>query len=412
MSDLFRKEVLDKQSSKHLGDVFVATPLSFWAITLLIATMIGGLVAFAVFGEYARKERVSGVLVPNAGLVDIVPTRPGNYEEIFVSLGDQVQKGDPLFRLKNDVELSDGVRLSQALLDQMQKEKSNLEDQLKQLPEDYRLRRDRLTKQFTEKQNEAERYVERIKTQQRSVDLEEGLFLKMQSLLDDEAASALEVATAENRFLTAKQNLQSLENTRGNILSEMSDIESQLALLPNAQDQDVRELQNRISAIEQRIISNGANTDSLIKAPVSGSVATLTAKPGQQTYGDRAALTILPENAALEAELYVPTRAIGFVKKGQKVRLLYDAFPYQKFGFFNGEIREVSKTVIPGDELANASDIGEAVFLVRVAIEKQSILAAGESIALQSGMSLSADLILEDRKIWEWAFDPLLGAIR
>ena len=101
-----------------------------------------------------------------------------------------------------------------------------------------------------------------------------------------------------------------------------------------------------------------------------------------------------------------------FLKKGQKVRLLYDAFPYQKFGFFNGEIREVSRTVIPGDELENASDIGEAVFLVRVAIEKQSILAAGESIALQSGMSLSADLILEDRKIWEWAFDPLLGAIR
>lgn len=412
MSDLFRKEVIDKQASKHLGDVFVATPLSFWAITVLIATIMAGLVAFAVFGEYARKERVTGILTPSAGLVDVVPTRTGNYQEIFVTIGDDVREGDPLFRLKNEVALSGGEKLSEALLRQMETEKNNLLEQLAEIPADFALRKQRLQKQYQEKSAEGDRFIERIATQQRTVDLQESQFRKMQNLMADEAASALEVATAENRFLSATQSLQSLQNARANILSELSDYESRIALLPTAQTQAELNVQNRISLIEQRMITNDADTESIIRAPVSGSVASLTARRGQQTYADRPALTILPQGAALEAELYVPTRAIGFVKTGQKVRLLYDAFPYQKFGFYDGEIQEVSKTVVKGADLAGTNQISEPVFLVRVNIDKQAINASGEIIPLQSGMSLSADLILEDRKIWEWAFDPLLGAIR
>jgi len=411
LSDLFRKEVIEKQSSKHLGDVFVATPLSFWAITLLIASIVTGLVAFAIFGEYARKERVQGVLTPSAGMVDVVPTRAGNFEEIHVSLGDQVREGDLLFRLKNDVGLSGGEKLSEALLAQMQTEKANLTAQLEQIPDDYALQKRRLQKQNKEKSAETQRYISRIETQARTVELEENLFRKMQSLLDDEAASALEVAAAENRYLTATQNLQSLENSRANILSEITDTESRIALLPTSQSQEELEIQNRISAIEQRMIQNDAGAETVVRSPVSGTIATMTARRGQQTYTDRPALTILPQGSALQAELYVPTRAIGFVKPGQQVRLLYDAFPYQKFGFHDGEIIDVSKSVVQGEDIGSGLS-AEAVFLVRVSLDKQNINASGEEIPLQSGMSLSADLILEDRKIWEWAFDPLLGAIR
>lgn len=406
MSDLFRKEVIEKQSSKHLGDVIVASPLSFWAITLLIASIIAGLIVFAVFGEYARKERVQGVLTPSAGLVDIVPTRAGNFEEIYIAMGDKVREGDALYRLSNEVNLSGGEQLSEALLSQMEVEKSNLLSQMGQIPEDFALQKRRLQKQHTEKTAEAARYVARIETQRRTVDLEENLFRKMQGLLADEAASALEVAAAENRFLTATQNLQSLENARANILSDISDINSQMALLPTSQKQEELEIQNRISAIEQRMITNDAGSESVVRSPVSGTVAALSARRGQQTYSDRAAMTILPQGATLEAELFVPTRAIGFVKPGQRVRLLYDAFPYQKFGFYNGEITEVSKAVVQHPQA------DEAVFVVRVSLENQDIKASGEQVPLQSGMTLAADLILEDRKIWEWMFDPLLGAVR
>ena len=50
-----------------------------------------------------------------------------------------------------------------------------------------------------------------------------------------------------------------------------------------------------------------------------------------------------------------------------------------------------------------------AFFLVVVAIEQQSINAYNKTIPLQPGMSLSADIILEKRKLWEWFFEPLIG---
>jgi hypothetical protein len=49
----------------------------------------------------------------------------------------------------------------------------------------------------------------------------------------------------------------------------------------------------------------------------------------------------------LQAEIYIPSRAIGFVKPGQEVRLLYDAFPYQRFGAYRGRVVAASSSKNP-----------------------------------------------------------------
>jgi len=386
MSDLFRKEAIDKQASKHLGDVFLASPLSFWAITALIATIMAGLIVFAIFGEYARKERVTGVLSPSEGLVQIYPTRAGNFEKIFVGIGDKVSEGAELIKLRDEIALSEGGGMNKALLSELETEKQNLAAKLAGVPREIALKQKRLNRQKNEK--------------------------KMQNLLASEAASALEVASQENRYLTATQNLSALENARANVYGEITDIDAQLSLLPSEQSQAEFDLKNQISAIDQKMIRNNADTGSIIRSPISGSVAAVTARKGQQAISGRSALTLLPDGGKLQAELFVPTRAIGFVKPGQSVRLLYDAFPYQKFGFYDGVIIEVSRSVVQQGDIPQAPNLTDPVFVVRVDLTAQSIETGGEIIPLQSGMSLSADLILEDRKIWEWAFDPLLGAIR
>ena len=60
----------------------------------------------------------------------------------------------------------------------------------------------------------------------------------------------------------------------------------------------------------------------------------------------RPLLDILPLKSPLQAVLLVPTRAIGFVRPGQKVRLLYEAFPFQRFGAYSGHVESVSKTIL------------------------------------------------------------------
>ncbi len=412
MSDLFRKEAIDKQASKHLGDVFLSSPLSFWAITALIATIMAGLIFFAIFGEYSRKERVTGVLTPSEGLVQISPMRSGTFEHVFVGIGDTITKGAELIKMRDEVSLSGGGGMNDALLAELGSERQNLEAKLAEIPREIALKRQRLNQQKREKTAEAARFAPRIDIQKRAVELEEGLFRKMQNLLANEAASALEVASQENRYLTATQNLSALENARATIFGQVTDIDAQISLLPSERSQAEFDIKNQISAIDQKMIRNDADTGSIIRAPISGTVAAVTARKGQQAISGRSALTLLPAGGKLQAELFVPTRAIGFVKPGQSVRLLYDAFPYQKFGFYDGVITEVSRSVVQQGDLPQAPGLTDPVFVVRVDLDAQSIETGGEVIPLQSGMSLSADLILEDRKIWEWAFDPLLGAIR
>lgn len=408
---LFRKDVVEKQSQRHLGDVFLSSPLSFWAITFLLATLIIGLICVALFGEYSRKERVSGVLQPNLGLVRITPTQQGYFQNIYVSTGEKVEVGDNLISIKDDRSLAEGGALSDAVIFQIEDEKANLEQQIQTIPKEYRLKRDRLVRRKRELGLEAGRYQEQINIQRRTVELDEQIFRRMKPFANDGSVSLVELSAAENKYLVSKQTLNDLNNRRAKLLAEIGDLEAQIALLPFEQSQAEASIKNRLSELERSRLQTDVSGSSVVRAPIAGTIATIIAKKGQLASPQKSVLAILPEGGELQAELYVPTRAIGFVKEGQTVRLLYDAYPYQKFGYYEGEIIDVSKSVILGTELDLPRPVAEPVFIVTVRLNEQTVTAFGEELALQAGMSLSADLILEDRKIWEWVFQPLLGRI-
>ncbi|QBQ35601.1 hypothetical protein E1742_05030 [Pseudoduganella plicata] len=121
-----------------------------------------------------------------------------------------------------------------------------------------------------------------------------------------------------------------------------------------------------------------------------------------------------PEGSVLEAELYVPTRAAGFVRPGTDVLLRYDAFPYQKFGQFKGVVREVALAAVLTSELRGLggeaqaiSNKSEPVYLMRVRLERQSVATSSGELPIKPGMQLSASLIMEHRTLAAWAFGSL-----
>ena len=50
---------------------------------------------------------------------------------------------------------------------------------------------------------------------------------------------------------------------------------------------------------------------------------------------------------------------------------------------------------------------GEPVYQVTVQLARQSVLAYGKHMALQPGMQLEADVILERRYLYQWVLDPI-----
>ncbi len=101
---LFRQEVLEERQTPLLGKVLLEPRASQ---TLLVGASVAlglAVLAFLVFGSYARKARLNGVLVPTQGIARIVAPQTGVVTEIFVSEGANVKRGAPLIALSSEMQ--------------------------------------------------------------------------------------------------------------------------------------------------------------------------------------------------------------------------------------------------------------------------------------------------------------------
>jgi membrane fusion protein len=169
-------------------------------------------------------------------------------------------------------------------------------------------------------------------------------------------------------------------------------------------------LRNELAATEQRMSEINSRRAYTIRAPAAGRVSMLQATVGQTADPRRLQLEILPSNSVLQAELFIPTRAAGFVQVGQEVRLLYEAFPYQKFGTYKGRIIKLSQTILTATDVYGPVALKEPAYKATVALARPDIDADGKKITLQSDMLLTADIVLERRSILGWLLNPLFSA--
>ena len=176
--------------------------------------------------------------------------------------------------------------------------------------------------------------------------------------------------------------------------------------LPGQQQAVSATLQSGLAALEQERLQTQAQGSLAVDAPVDGVIATQLVKPGQAVQVGQPMLSLLPGEGNLEAELFVPSRAIGFIAPGDHVLLRYQAYPYQKFGHQKGKVARISRSALGASELGN-SHITEPYYRVTVTLDQQVVLAYGDKEALKPGMLLDADILGERRRLIEWVFEPI-----
>ncbi|MBK8322512.1 MAG: HlyD family efflux transporter periplasmic adaptor subunit [Betaproteobacteria bacterium] len=170
-------------------------------------------------------------------------------------------------------------------------------------------------------------------------------------------------------------------------------------------------IDGQVAALEQARLERSVQSDSRVEAPASGFVAAVLVEPGQPVASGTPLLTVLPEGSPLEAHLHAPSRAIGFVRAGQEVRLRYPAFPFQKFGSHRGRVVSVSRSAHAPGDLGFAPPDGsrEPLYRIKVSLDSQDVIAYGRPEPLQAGMQVEADVLLDRRTLIEWLFDPLVS---
>lgn len=407
---LFRQEAIEfQQHHRQWGEVALLQPLSTKVMTWFFTTAVALVFVFLFLGQYARKETVVGYLTPVSGTSKVFISQQGTIKEIYVKEGQGVQTGQPLFAVETSQIAANGQDVNTTMLDTLESQRNLLTNQIAAEQERAKSEQERLTALIGGIETEISHLQAQIEIQNEQIRVSDILVSSVAGLRARGNISEPEFRQRELAALEQKQKLNSLNQQLAARHNQLTERRYSLQQLPTVMAQKIQSLRSELSTTEQRIAEINGRRAYIIRAGTVGRVSTLQATVGQFADPRRLQLEIVPIDSVLQAELFVPTRAIGFVRPGQKVRVKYEAFPYQNFGTYAGQIIKVSHTILTSSDASGPIALKEPAYRVTAALERPDIDAYGEKIPLQADMLLSADIILERRSLVRWLLDPLLS---
>jgi membrane fusion protein len=403
---LFRHEVIEARRQRLAGAVVAATPPRsrlYVALVLAFAAIIALVLAF---GQYASRAQVKGVVAFDSGIARVYPSAPAEIRSFHVINGMQVAAGAPLVTLSlaqgkgglsnqlgllaaQDGELGRQQQLAAGLgrtaVAALEQQKASLTASIVSLERQRQLAVAQAKLAESARRRATRLAAEGAGTQRQVEDSRSALL-----------ARNAEVEQIGARLIDQRQSLQAAA--------------AQIAQRKLEAERTDAELGAQRAALGEQRSALGREAEIVLTAPIAGQVGDISAEIGQRARPDASLVTIVPSGSRMEIWLYAPTRAVGFVRPGQEVRLFFDAFPYQKYGAGIGRITAVARVPIEPASLDAALGIQEPVFRIRVAIER-AVPRLPEA-RLRPGMTVSANLVLERRSLWELLFNPFRSLVR
>ncbi|NHZ66516.1 HlyD family secretion protein [Massilia genomosp. 1] len=410
-AELFRHEarLTDVQ---RLGAPVMPAALSQWALTTFLVALFGVAAWFVCTTRYAHKETVIGQVTPAEGALRIMATKSGVAERVLVNEGDHVRAGQVLMFVSSAPKLEHGESLAGSL-------RANQLSQLDLQASQASARRDQLLRQREEIGAHRKGIVidlaqiaGSIRLQKERVAIQEKTVVAAQTLGAQGMMPALTVHAKENDLIASRQLLNALSREKSQQESTLEQLRIQHARLgAELRLVVIDAAQIAVKEEEKRLTSEATYADNPT-APRDGVVSALQVKNGTPVSPNQSLAVIVPSStnngaSALELELWAPSRAIGMVRTGAKVKIMYDAFPYQVFGVGEGEVRFVSNAPVLPNELPIPTEAKEQLYKIRVALQRDSLSAYGKRWPLAPGMRVTADLVLEERSLLDWLLDPL-----
>jgi membrane fusion protein len=214
---LFRDEVHQAQAAQWLGSVRLHRPLSFTLITTVALGIALSLAAFATWGEVNRKARLSGLLVPAQGSLNIIAQQSGVLMELPIVEGQTVQAGEVLLVVNTEHRsLMHGAvgDTSERAARQIEARQQTLstEQTLRELQ--TRQREQVLDDRVRTLEAELRQAQEEHGLQQRRVQLAQATLARNEQLAKDAFVSVAQVQTRQEELIDAEGHLQALERQR------------------------------------------------------------------------------------------------------------------------------------------------------------------------------------------------------
>jgi len=343
-------------------------PSPIWAKTILatLAGLAGAGLLISIFYKVDEYLTVDGELEPTAGSIDMRSPIQGKIQYVSVKNGDVVNKGDELIRFDRDM-LDAEYSANKA---NMKAEFNSLNSKLKILKSQQNNTSNKISV-LEKKIYTKERLINSYRTLAASGGLQRNALLEAEDELYALRAQLLDAKEMINQNLM-QQNLQRSEYNKAssNLISKIKQVES-------------------------------LRKNYTLRAPIGGEIFGLYIRNSNYISQGETLLRIVSKSD-FKAKLYVPNKDIGFLKLGQRVNIRVDSFPYTRYGELKGLVEVIGADLVGPSQARPYNS-----FPVTVTIPHSMNLDYKLMAKMRSGMALSANLKLREKRVITIAFDFL-----
>lgn len=440
-------EALEDHSSEGIA-ILAAEPsrMIFWLIALMVGLLLSAL-AWSFVGRADVIVSAPGQLAPDSEVRRFYAPIEGELVDIFVSEGQPVSEGDVVARLnargaiqvaanalEAELQLANARREIQrfpARKELMQRQAKALERQIDIARAEHEKRiAEGMSKLAQAQQAKLEEARGNLDKTRRALDVAEDELARYQRLFAREGGGGISRSQVEEKrsaVLTARANHQLAEARLGELEFQLSReyAEAQAAL--EGSDQQLTELQierdnlldsmtyeeQKVAAelrraeleaeAASRVTFDNIDEDNFLRilAPETGVITEVAyTQPGDKVQANTPLGGIAATDAAPILEIEVAEADRAFLEVGQAVKIKFNAFSYQRYGFISGTLEYISP-VTQGAEPGQA-----AAYRARVSLARTYFEVGDEHIPLRYGMRATAEVVVRERRLIDLALDP------
>ena len=118
---------------------------------------------------------------------------------------------------------------------------------------------------------------------------------------------------------------------------------------------------------------------------------------------------LAPLNSALEAELHVAARDIGYIRPGDAVSIKLDAYNFIDHGTVEGTVRTISEGSFTTDDQTNQTT--DPYYKVRVALSAVTLRNVPPGFRLVPGITLKGDIHIGSRSLFTYLFTGIIRGL-
>jgi HlyD family type I secretion membrane fusion protein len=201
-------------------------------------------------------------------------------------------------------------------------------------------------------------------------------------LTEEAGVTEQELAEVKNR------RTDTLNQSRKDALVELGAVRAEMAEL----EETMQRMLGRVNRLE-------------VRAPIRGYVLDKRVQNAGQVIQPGALLMqIVADDAALEAEVRITPRDIGFVREGQSVNLRVTSYDYSRFGFVKGKLKRISASSIVGDDK-------ESYYQGVIELEHPYVGDVPGRNLLVSGMKVEAEILTGEKTLLAYLVKPLIDVV-